>query len=461
MKSAAMLRPFLAAMAAFFCLAGPVLADTAIDPAFDRFKATLTGNTVDVRFSTTGVPLANPGGPLTSTGSGGAGFLSRSASVATQYGPLPFTVSQRFGISSLAKGAAAIALNPVVGIGLAIAVPYIYDWFTDSGMVVSEDGSVRSTSNPSAYNIQTPYGTFYGSSPAAACSSMTSYFGGGYWDGGSYCYRPNGNGYLIRSSGTGGSYISEPLTAAQVQTALQSTSRTDSEIERILSEGIEFPELVPDPADKPQVLNPQPSPSRGSSSTSIDPATGTTTQTRSCSMIGSPSTSGDQLTVSEICTTSTTTTPPAGSPTTVQGTTTTGIGVTVGSGQPSESEPFEMPCGVASAPPCAVKVDETGTVQTVPELANPEELAQQPLTPYEQLKNDPSGFWPTLPTMNWSFALPTGCGVISVPGFAPFLESIDICPWQSLFHEIMTVVWVLGGLFGAVSTFWRNTFATV
>jgi hypothetical protein len=119
-----------------------------------------------------------------------------------------------------------------------------------------------------------------------------------------------------------------------------------------------------------------------------------------------------------------------------------------------------MPCGVAGAPPCNVKVDETGTPETVPELADPQALAQTPFTPYDQLKTDPKSFWPTLPTINWTFALPSGCGVISVPGFAPYLESIDLCPWQALFHEIMSVVWVLGGLFGAISTFWRNTFAT-
>ena len=57
--------------------------------------------------------------------------------------------------------------------------------------------------------------------------------------------------------------------------------------------------------------------------------------------------------------------------------------------------------------------------------------------------------------------MPTACGVIPVPAFAPFLSEVDICQFQPVFHDLMSVVWVLGGLFGAISMFWRKTFAGV
>lgn len=64
------------------------------------------------------------------------------------------------------------------------------------------------------------------------------------------------------------------------------------------------------------------------------------------------------------------------------------------------------------------------------------------------------------PDINWAFELPTACGVIPTPAFEPFMASIDVCQWQPMFHELMTVVWMLGGLFGAISLFMRNSLAT-
>lgn len=121
--------------------------------------------------------------------------------------------------------------------------------------------------------------------------------------------------------------------------------------------------------------------------------------------------------------------------------------------------PFEMPCGVAGKAPCAVKVDEAGTAVTVPSINSPESVAAEITKPYENLKNNPAGFWPSLPSVNWTFSLPTSCGPISVPAFSPYLESIDVCQFQGIFHDLMSLVWVIGGLFGAVGTFWRNVFA--
>jgi hypothetical protein len=64
------------------------------------------------------------------------------------------------------------------------------------------------------------------------------------------------------------------------------------------------------------------------------------------------------------------------------------------------------------------------------------------------------------PDINWAFELPTACGVIPTPAFAPAMESVDVCQFQPIFHDVMSVVWVLGGLFGAISLFMRNALTT-
>lgn len=110
-------------------------------------------------------------------------------------------------------------------------------------------------------------------------------------------------------------------------------------------------------------------------------------------------------------------------------------------------------CGLPGTPPC--KIDETGT---------PQAPATTPGADAEGAGAGLRGFvdgitGTSFPAFQWSFALPTTCGVIQVPAFAPYLSTIDVCQFQPLFHDIMTVVWVLGGLFGAIGLFWREQFA--
>jgi hypothetical protein len=106
-----------------------------------------------------------------------------------------------------------------------------------------------------------------------------------------------------------------------------------------------------------------------------------------------------------------------------------------------------------------IKIDETGTPQTID--LDPQGIADSVFAPLQALIADPSSFWPQLPAINWTFELPTGCSVLSVPAFDPWLSEIDICRFQPMFHDVMNVVWILGGLFGAIGLFWRNTLATV
>ena len=112
-------------------------------------------------------------------------------------------------------------------------------------------------------------------------------------------------------------------------------------------------------------------------------------------------------------------------------------------------------CGLPGSPAC--KIDETGTPTTAPDGSKGIIDALKLPT---QVASDPGSFFPKLPTLNWAFSLPTGCGPIMLPAFAPFLTSVDICPFQPTFHDLMTVVWVIGGLFGAVQLFLKDALAS-
>lgn len=121
---------------------------------------------------------------------------------------------------------------------------------------------------------------------------------------------------------------------------------------------------------------------------------------------------------------------------------------------PSEPAPFVMPCGVPGAPPCAVAVDETG-------MATPETIkndqADDKLQDWDNFILNIEDFIPSFPTINWNFALPTSCGVIPLPAFEPAVSEIDVCQFQPMFHQLMSVVWMLGGLFGAISLFMKSS----
>lgn len=78
----------------------------------------------------------------------------------------------------------------------------------------------------------------------------------------------------------------------------------------------------------------------------------------------------------------------------------------------------------------------------------------------DDIAKNPKSFFPAFPTLNWAFALPSGCAQISTPAFAPFMSSIDVCQFQPIFHDVMSVVWMLGGLFGAISLFMKNALSS-
>lgn len=112
-------------------------------------------------------------------------------------------------------------------------------------------------------------------------------------------------------------------------------------------------------------------------------------------------------------------------------------------------------CGLPNTPAC--KINEEGTPEAQQDTHKQD--VDNALSDLNRLASNPASFWPTLPEIRWDFALPTGCAAIAIPAFEPWLQEIDVCQFQPIFHDIMSAVWVLGGLFGAISIFWRSTFA--
>jgi hypothetical protein len=123
-----------------------------------------------------------------------------------------------------------------------------------------------------------------------------------------------------------------------------------------------------------------------------------------------------------------------------------------------DSEPVPEPredleCGLPGTPPC--KIDETGT-PTGEDFPGPA-VIDSAVSGVMSCVTSPLACLPALPALSWSFALPSGCSAFPVTGFGSWITEIDVCEFQPVFHDLMSVVWVLGGLFGAIGLFWRKT----
>lgn len=106
----------------------------------------------------------------------------------------------------------------------------------------------------------------------------------------------------------------------------------------------------------------------------------------------------------------------------------------------------DLECGLPGFPPC--KIDESGT--PAPEVKDTAADAEGVFADLKACVLSPSTCLPELPSLNWSFALPTSCSVIHLPQYAPALTQIDVCQFQPVFHDIMGVFWAFAGLVGAI-----------
>lgn len=109
-------------------------------------------------------------------------------------------------------------------------------------------------------------------------------------------------------------------------------------------------------------------------------------------------------------------------------------------------------CGLPGKPMCAVDGAGAPTGESLDQ-----DQGKKTLDPIQEFLADPSSIIPDLPDINWAFALPASCAVIPITGaLSDYMPSIDVCQFQPMFHDIMSMVWMLGGLFGAISLFMRS-----
>lgn len=105
-----------------------------------------------------------------------------------------------------------------------------------------------------------------------------------------------------------------------------------------------------------------------------------------------------------------------------------------------------LTCGLPGKPPC--KIDETGTPAWDP-LPSPVDDVN--VSTWKTCMLSPSTCVPALPSLSWSFTLPTGCTPITLSAFSDLnLGAIDVCQFQPTIHDLMSILWAAAGLFGAV-----------
>lgn len=120
---------------------------------------------------------------------------------------------------------------------------------------------------------------------------------------------------------------------------------------------------------------------------------------------------------------------------------------------PNSPQQEDLECGLPDKPPC--KIDEEGTPE--PPVNDAEQTVRDLFSEWQACIDDIQACLPQLPDISWTFSLPSGCSPIPLPGFEKWgLSSVDICPYQPMIHNIMSMLWAAAGLFGAISIISRR-----
>lgn len=116
-----------------------------------------------------------------------------------------------------------------------------------------------------------------------------------------------------------------------------------------------------------------------------------------------------------------------------------------GTGGRGEDPQGKDPCGLPDTPKC--KLDESGT----PDGSGAYTGAQSALDQYGQ---DATAMVEAAAAedrdVDWSlgFSLPSSCSAIELPAFAPYVEAVDVCAYQPMIHDLMSLVWIAATIFG-------------
>ena len=474
----------------------------AADRKFDAFMGRVVGNQTTVSFAGNGTPLITSSAGLGTPALGNMG-LSRSGSGVVVSGnvaaPVPGTsktvpVIARAPITrgAFIRGIGLAAANPLVGIGLAIAAPSLADWLLLGGTKINPSATSQDDAflrKETYFNENGEYQIIDGMTGAHKgwTRSLSSAIGSSIGDKNAYwatlgnpaypltlgaCDIAASRCYVHFASG-GGQYESASYRSAPSQGANWLPASMDDVAEyfdtpeapsltpQVVYDAVEKAGINPFGVSEPAVTVTGPSSVPGEKTTTSEPVKlipGTTTVAPPGTAVTEPGTkttvkdsntkldySGADIKAGTSVVTNTTITNNITNQTINEGDTIT----------ETEEQPEIEVCGLPGTPAC--KIDETGTPEAKEDTAEAD--AKKALKPLDDLIANPQSALPTLPTINWAFTLPSGCAPIALPAFDPWLQEIDVCAFQPMFHDIMTFVWVLGGIFGAIGTFWRNTFS--
>lgn len=356
--------------------------------------------------------------------------------------------------SPITKSAVVASFMRCLGHPMCVAVTTVGAsalgvWLEQSNMRVGEQGDVEGSSasfsdefgyscNPSWVVYNTPQ---YFSPACTATESCTKYGGAISNNGGYPICRKNGVGYFVSKNGPNisGSPVFTKLTEQQIADRLNASAPSPAVVSELLAAGQSIER------ESPKIRPSQPS-VEGEKvvKTEQEPKAGGGTQTRETTKTThydiEETEQGIKVTPREVTTVKIDGVPQPDLTTTEEG-------------KPNEQE--LQVCGLPNTPAC--KIDEDGTPEAVEDTHKKD--VDDAIAPMVRISENPASFWPQLPEIRWDFRLPTGCAAIAIPAFAPYLQEIDICQFMPTFHDIMGIVWLMGGLLGAVSIFWRNTFA--
>lgn len=107
--------------------------------------------------------------------------------------------------------------------------------------------------------------------------------------------------------------------------------------------------------------------------------------------------------------------------------------------KPADGEE-QAACGAPGQPPC--KIDETGT-PTQGNFSEAENALNQAKTDaIAEINKTRTG-----QGFTWTFQLPTGCQPLQLPAFAGMIDSIDICQFQPMIHDLLSMMWIAATIF--------------
>ena len=477
---------------------GMASASLAADPKFNGFMQTVSGNKTTVSFGTGGVPIATSSAPLGTPSIGAMGFTKTSEGVFMESigqarlstgGTVPVETRLKLSAGVLAKSLAKAA----VVVTLWEAGSDLYNIWGSFGLSRESNGQIRAGSgaiNQTQNHASTvgtwraiasngyPF-TYQNTTAYGACNAVQSPYSGVL--NGDQCttaaypsiYRmefvgspscPSGSAYNAQSLAC--ESPNPALTADQIENHVANilanegwpSTGSAAAVRDALALAPVQPLVIPDIEAQPQsdtktkvVGIPEGVPFQVG-----DPVTKNTTRVRPDGMTEeiaeTTSTTATAIgnTIQTQQQTSTTTTVKDATGAVVSTSTATTVqdktATTAADGE-------DLECGLPGTPPC--KIDETDT----PEPPDPDEDGwKQLFAPLQECIDDLEACLPELPEINLTFSFPSHCGSIPTPGFAPYFTSINICQYQGMFHDLMSMLWAAAGVFGAMSIVGRNPF---